>query len=231
MLSDPMVVARHERRKTQTRRLITLQDSNIDGSGRRVPYRLDGATWADFDFGAAFVDGGPSPAGNAGPYLKAPLTWGGVRNHTTHRLYPIYQPGDLIWWRECHQYVNDKGDAVQYRTGKDVRYFPQDAFGTVRGDQFWRWRPSIHMPRWAARYVDTVVACRPERLSQVTDADAMAEGVVRDMIYPRWHVPGLPVSDKDSPRGCYLKLMQHLHGDGIVEEDPWVWVITYRFGE
>lgn len=212
MLSDPMVVARHEGRKTQTRRLIGPANTYVDGR-RMAPKRWNELA---YDLAHAWVDPGPSPAGNPGPYLKAER-----KDTMMSRLYPIYQPGDRIWWKECH-YVERAGDAG---TTGYIIYRATDSPAPVG-----RWSPSMLMPRWAARYVDTVVACRPERLGQVSDEDAKAEGVVWNMLYGFWHVPGLEVFDHDSPRGCYLKLMQHLHGEHIVAEDPWVWVITYRFG-
>lgn len=217
MLSDPMVVARHERRKTQTRRLVSCSNTYLDG--RRVSPKQ----WKAYgpELATAWVDPGPSPAGNPGPYLKAELHGEGYAGMMS-RLYPIYQPGDRIWWRECH-YVENAG-SLNGGTGY-VIYRATDSPAPVS-----RWSPSMLMPKWAARYVDTVEACRPERLGQVSDEDAKAEGVVWDRKMAFWCVPGLPVYDYESPRGCYLKLMQHLHGEVIVKEDPWVWVITYRFG-
>lgn len=218
MLSDPMVVARHERRKKQTRRLISVANTLVDGR------RVSSKRWKEmsFDLGNAWVDPGPSPAGNVGPYLKAP-SLAPEMDGSVHRLYPIYQPGDALWWKECH-YVESAG-SNNGGTGF-VIYRATDDPAPVS-----RWTPSMLMPRWAARYVDTVLSCIPERLSQVSNEDAQAEGVVWNMVYGVWHVPGIDVSDMDSARNCYLKLMQHLHGADILKNDPWVWVITWNFGD
>lgn len=248
MLSDPMVVARHERRKTQTRRLIGPSNTYVDG--RRVSPKA----WKEraYNMATAWVDEGPSPAGNTGPYLKAE-SFGAQSDGMVSRLYPIYHPGDLIWWKECHKLMHTD-DLRPYPELNDGRPFDE---GAPRMEEFhlrvpiYRatdpdidlayfneedeeerkvpWTPSMLMPRRWARYVDAVTACRPERLGQVSHADAEAEGVVWNEKLSLWTVPGLPVTGI-SPRGCYLKLMEHLHGDEILENDPWVWVITYRFG-
>jgi hypothetical protein len=272
-LSDPMARARHMRLKTQTRRLITLRNSNIDGHGSRVPYKLDGATWESFDFSAAIVDGGPSPAGNAGPYLKVPLNWAGEKHHTRHRFYPRVQVGDRIWWRECHKVmatdsmsyypelndgrpINPGTDEDQqeeeypitlpiYRaTDEDHDLVMEDDNGD---DKPVHWTPSQFMRRKWARFVDTVVAVRPERLSSISEADCMAEGIVAtpggEYV---WDQLALERSEYDhlknpygpkaqwlaypTARECYMGLLQKLHGEGIVEEDPWLWVITVEHG-
>lgn len=248
LLSTPMAMARHVGYKTQTRRLITLQNSNIDGLGSRVPYRLNGATWEDCDLAAAWVDAGPSPAGNSGPYLKVPVSWGGVRHHTTHRFYSRVQVGDRIWWKETWAPTeSDGGPVIAYRAGGSMMHcatgdkrkgtwreyvVPGEAGQVYEVD---RWKSSLLMPRWAARHVDTVVAVRPERLCSVSDADAIAEGVQWNGFYGCWYVAGFATEEgmrlhADTPRTCYLKLMQHLHGEGIVNEDPWVWVYGFENG-
>jgi hypothetical protein len=242
LLSTPMAMARHAGRKTQTRRLITLHNSSIDGNGSRVPYSLDGATYADFDFSAAMIDRGPSPAGNAGPYLKVPLNWAGEKHHTRHRFYPRVQVGDHIWWKETWAPTeSDGGPVIAYRAGGTMMHcatgdkragtwreyvVPGEAGAVYDVD---RWKSSMLMPRWAARHVDTVTAVRPERLCAVTDADAQAEGVRHDPHHGSWYVDGLyQETFADTPRASYLKLMQHLHGEGIVQEDPWVWVYEWK---
>jgi hypothetical protein len=269
-LSDPMARARHMRLKTQTRRVITLRNSSIDGHGSRVPYRLDGATWEDFDFSAAMVDGGPSPAGNAGPYLKVPLSWAGEKHHTRHRFYPRVQVGDRIWWRECHKVMHtddlraypemndgrpiDPGTEEEqqhdeypmrvpiYRaTDESVDLVIEDDNGD---DKPVHWTPSQFMRRKWARFVDTVVAVRPERLSSISEADCLAEGIVRRADgYYVWDTVALLIdpyqqvftADRYIPsyptaRECYMGLLQKLHGEGIVAEDPWLWVITVEHG-
>lgn len=79
-----------------------------------------------------------------------------------------YHPGDILYVRETWAKVGDK------------------AYG-YKADDIWsvpRWRPSIHMPREAARIFLRVTDVRVERLQDITDEQALAEGVPEDDDYP-----------------------------------------------
>lgn len=76
-------------RKTMTRRVVTRANTLIDGS----PWSGHWTKFGDLDFTNARPDPGPSPAGNAGPYLHVPRQDG----ETVHRIYPKWCPGDLLW--------------------------------------------------------------------------------------------------------------------------------------
>lgn len=258
-----MVRARAAGLKTQTRRIITKANSNIDGHGSRVPYARDGRMWEDFDFTSARIDKGPSPAGNPGPYLKVPLN----KSETVHRLYPRIQPGDHIWWKETWKIVGWDEDGGQLT----LRYpatnaesitveIPEEKdFDGEKFNTYWmqscddltkagiepgedgiylmgedvdeksiptRNRSSMLMPRWAARFVDTVIAVRPERLQDISTEDCYAEGIVDT---------GNGCGYVDLPNGtrshalakvCYMQLINALHGHGTWNSNPWVWVYT-----
>ena len=97
-------------------------------------------------------------------------------------------PGDVLIGRECHRVSGGiTGVRVDYRAGGHriveremervgdalVHYLPDvSTMERPRG----RWRPSIHMPRWAARIVRPITGVRVERLQDITEADAVAEG-------------------------------------------------------
>lgn len=51
------------------------------------------------DFTAAYIDPGPSPAGNLGPYLKVPTTEPDPGWRTVHRVYAAFQPGERVFGR------------------------------------------------------------------------------------------------------------------------------------
>jgi hypothetical protein len=76
---------------------------------------------------------------------------------------PYGQPGELLWVRESWCPANVEGKA-HYRATSDF-------------EKMLKWRPSIHMPRWACRLVLEVVSVRVERLHEISEADAKAEGV------------------------------------------------------
>lgn len=89
-------------------------------------------------------------------------------------LCPLGEPGDLLWVRETwayfggdeYLYQRDPG-AVQYRS--DATALDSPAGG--------RWRPSIHMPKWASRIWLRVTDVRVERVQDITEDDARADGV------------------------------------------------------
>jgi hypothetical protein len=203
-----MVLAKRAGRKTQTRRVLTAANSLIDGG---VLKKL----WDRLNFAKAWVDPGPSPAGNPGPYLKAPTRDG----ETTHRIYPRSAVGDRLWGREtfqrCGGFIRYKADEAQ------VANSHPDA---LKFD--YQLKPSIFMPRWASRILDQVVAVRPERLQDISEADAIAEGL-EQCNEGGWHWPG-GSADFESPRACYWAGWDSINGKGAAAENPWVWVITTK---
>lgn len=88
-----------------------------------------------------------------------------------HCSKPPYQSGDILWVRETFRrfddgdcfYKADFGDVVPVHADDD----PKD----------WKWQPSIHMPRVAARLFLEVVDVRVEQLQDITEEDAIAEGI------------------------------------------------------
>lgn len=92
-------------------------------------------------------------------------------------------------------------------------------------------RSSMLMPRWAARFVDKVIAVRPERLHDISEADAIAEGILFDKDGGFWYVhdappQGLPSLTALTARDCYFKLWEKLNGKQSLQANPWLWVYT-----
>ena len=96
-----------------------------------------------------------------------------------------------------------------------------------------RWRPSIHMPRWASRITLEIVSVRVERLQDISYEDALAEGVLdfRPLIEPECQQG--ETADECArrlcwPQRCYRQLWESINGEGSWEKNPWVWVIEFR---
>lgn len=111
------------------------------------------------------------------------------------------------------------------------RLIPQDArihyaANEERGGLLWR--PSIHMPRWASRILLEVTDVRVERLQDISEADALAEGIE---YLPRMGGFALPDGSHFhvfDPRISYWSLWDAINGPGAVEANPWVWCVSFE---
>lgn len=153
----------------------------------------------------------------------------------------IYEPGDRLWIREnfvfqqWHQgfvgidYVCDSGSPfLTYRR-------PPEGARIVLSTRYEKRQPSIHMPRWASRLTFLVTDVRVQRLNELTDEDALAEGVVWDVDKGWFHVPGVThpgtaftVLARTTPREMFAALWDTLHGSGAWLANPYVVAITGR---
>ena len=127
---------------------------------------------------------------------------------------PPYEPGDILYVREtwCGLPVNEAG----HMRGHTIYYYKADGELRPKG---WRgtWHPSIHMPKEAARIWLKVTDVRVERLQDMTDDDAEAEGCFD---YSSTALGFFDVWDstiKKSDRDRYGW-----------EANPWVWVIQFE---
>ena len=108
-------------------------------------------------------------------------------------------------------------------------------------------RLSIHMPRWASRILLEVTAVRVERLQDVSEADAIAEGIAQThtdiMGRAQWKVYAHQISDGDPageraeycgkpytacPRESFRSLWLSINGPGSRDANPWVWVVEFK---
>ena len=86
-----------------------------------------------------------------------------------------------------------------------------------------RKRPSIHMPRWASRITLEVTSVRVERLQDISEADAKAEGTVPS--------DGYAGPERDRHKGwrkSYAQLWETINGPDSWTANPWVWVIEFK---
>jgi hypothetical protein len=220
LFTAEMVRAILDSRKSQTRRIVSPRTSVI-GS---LPIR----EWHSLDFDA------PNPrlrvdGQRDSQYLHVPHRDG----ETVHRVYPRIEPGHRLWVRETwapadrmYQGHNlDSPGIVAYRADLSARrlapmYEPgpvsEHDLSTWRWESF-RWRPSIHMPRWASRITLEVTEVRVERLQDITEEDAQAEGM-HGWEGCTW-----------AARFALANLWDTLAPVGAQWNDaPWVWVVGFR---
>lgn len=136
------------------------------------------------------------------------------RGGKTAHFCPYGKHGDLLWVRES--FCIHKGDDKLH---KDQVSYKTEGFPFV-------FKPSIHMPRWASRLTLKITEVRAERLQDISEADAIAEGISVDS---SGHA--IRIDDKiawGSARGAYAALWESLHGNGAWDSNPWVWAISFK---
>ena len=137
-----------------------------------------------------------------------------------------YAPGDRLWVREAVCWVSGWG--WRYRADND------DLAEKRETGEVSRWRPSIHMPRWASRLTLTVTDVRVQRLQDISEADAVAEGIQRLIgskgpNYFTREISGKWSGSFNAPTAAevYSDLWNSLHGPGAWDANPWVVALTF----
>lgn len=152
----------------------------------------------------------------------------GVKKPRTSEFFGLESKSFDKLRSRCKDCVTRTKKAHYARTRPQQRARQMEYAATPRNDEpAYKWRPSIHMPRWASRILLEITEVRVQRLRSITEADALAEGIVR--------LPdggfGLPKGEHyhaADPRISYLSLWESINGPGSVEADPWVFAISFR---
>lgn len=175
IFSGPMVRALIDGRKTQTRRVLKPQPKNFGKDYERQ--------WNAH----AIPPGGSIP--DHWSWWEGP-SHGPSLYHTAKVPYAA---GDLLWVREAWQAHGWASDCVtiryraQEKTAGFIAQVEQIAYPEGNKNTFKyvapkgpnHWRPSIHMPRWASRLTLRVTDVRVQRVQEITNHDAVAEGIDR----------------------------------------------------
>lgn len=208
LMQGPLVIQSLEGKKTNTRRILKPQ-----------PFR-------DGDDGT--------------------LVWKEGRVLTPDRVAqncPYGKPGDLLWVREnwkpdtdgdvsCISYEADKSSIHIENTQEAANRWlearrTEEQYPYLRPT---RWRPSIHMPRWASRLTLEIENVSIEQLQEITNSDALREGVeFRDGCYGVWRPNGTMVcGGGDDAIDAFRCLWININGTGSWDKNPWVWVVRYK---
>jgi hypothetical protein len=173
------------------------------------------------------------------PMLGGPLEWcaaakaqepGWVSIVGDYRRFcPYGVPSDKLWVREAFMYSvcgseNERGyeDCIEYRADFGKKIVSPDY--PHKDDIDCKWRPSIHMPRWASRITLEVTGVRVERLQEISYSDAVQEGVG---LHGSWWIDTQGKAHR-SPIEAYQSLWELINGPGSWEANPWVWVVEFR---
>lgn len=129
---------------------------------------------------------------------------------------PLGRTGDRIWvretwdWRDWQSMANRKVRIAYAADGAQVDTIAPCDWNPVVYNAA-RWHPSIHMPRWASRITLPLVSVRVERVQDITDEDAEAEGVE-------------PI--EGSYREGFRAMWQDIYATW--DANPWVWVAEWK---
>lgn len=142
---------------------------------------------------------------------------------------PYGPVGRKLWVRETWGLL----DTEPKDGPEDATIFYRATDGDRHDLRYQKWRPSIFMPRWASRITLEVTGIRVERLNDITDADALAEGIrplpLQSADDPSaWYEVEPGVCQARSPRASYAALWEKINGKWSWAANPYVWVILYR---
>lgn len=126
-----------------------------------------------------------------------------------------YQPGDILYVRETWCNINKPGTTPDY-------YYLADYLSPVIEDydpNEWKWRPSIHMPKEAARIFLRVTDVKVERVQDITEEGAIAEGIPQEIL-----------KEFGRPCGWFKSFWDSVYKSRGYSWDksPWVWVIKFE---
>ena len=203
LFSAPMVRAILESRKTMTRRVV------------KYPAKEGESGWHPCPEGFQYL-----PGGSARP------------------VCPYGQPGDRLWVRETwatSKYFDkdspsctkDHGLPFWYQADDVVVYTGASSGGPAfmtRG----KWRPSIHMPRWASRILLELTAISVERVQDISPKDIMAEGIHAGTVNGQpQYTNRYWVENVTADFRCLWNEINAKRGYGW-DSNPYVWVLTFK---
>lgn len=160
-----------------------------------------------------------------------------LKNHFRQRFSHWGVVGDHLWVRETWQgpLVNQEDEGafmVDKESFQNPKYCSYKASGEScefydieLGELVYRWKPSIHMPRWACRLVLEITDVRLERIQDITEEDAAAEGTITEEMAAK---DGLDWRFGD--RRQFQDMWDKVYPNSW-ENNEWVWVIEFKIVE
>lgn len=229
LFSAPMVRALLEGRKTQMRRV--LKQARVFATPESRAFTIRGDNLARALQGADRFRhlGGQGWFWEADAFhYQAPATRTGWMAHIG------FATGDRLWVREAwrtnamwdHLSPRQLAEESEQYGRVSVLFEAGGALpGSVAVKDAGRIRPSMHMPRWASRLTLLVTDVRVERLQDISEADAIAEGVPDFSQIDASHAEAS--ARLDWPRRQYAALWNSINGPGAWDENPWVVAVSF----
>ena len=135
--------------------------------------------------------------------------------HVIDRACPLGQPGDRIYVRETFSQHPEWGQLAFRADGEEF----EDADGWL-----WepKWIPSIHMPKYLARIWLEITGVRLERIQDISEADALAEGARFELA----SIDSVRIGATASFLSGFRNIWESTGGDW--DANPWVWAIDFK---
>lgn len=187
LFSAPMVRAILKGSKTQTRRIVKPPRNWSDQFPHRDPFAMPPAVW----------------------------WWDGVHDRVGVRQEcPYGQPGDRLYVREAWRTT----EALDLFPPRDLSPAARIWFETDTPHQpgFGKFRQGMHMPKWASRMTLEVTNVRVERLNDINEDDAYAEGARHS------------ANGGANAREGFKNLWESINGPESWSANPWVWVVSFK---
>lgn len=210
LFSAPMVRALLAGTKTQTRRIVK-------GAPRLITPFIGADDKPTHEFGLHFTH---------------------ERVINKHVRCPYGAPGDRLWVRETWRFnwASGEGSEVEYRADAAKHIWPVNAKESKFLDGGAKWKPSIFLQRQFSRLALEVTGIRVERLQEITEIDAKAEGVQgvalrdggkgwRNYVIER-ESSGINSTFRTA-RDSYESLWESINGADSWAGNPWVWVVSF----
>lgn len=173
---------------------------------------------------------------------------------------PFGQVGDRLWVREtfCLEHQVEKDQPPSFGDSRPIRWefagmesdpegadsmwlqphyratdpTPELDYEDSDGDPTVRWKPSLHMPRWASRITLEITDIRIEQVQEITEHEAIKEGVLDHRFNGYESISEEEIREllNGSPKVAFRCLWYSLYekkGLGW-NANPWVWVLTFR---
>lgn len=220
IFSAAMVKAILEGNKTQTRRIVNPQPP-FDCADDEVLVEYDGCMG----------------------YPAMVASWEG-ESEIHNVKFPYGVKGDILWVRENYlkpPFITEK----MLRDGADTwpKFDYSASCSEVEIEQYkewgWKHKPSIHMPKIACRIFLKIKSIRVEKLQEICESDAIAEGVNKSDIPNKFehYSPELSFNKNDlelgypythSAKASFRTLWKSIYGQNQWDVNPFVWVIEFE---
>jgi hypothetical protein len=246
LFSAPMVRAILDGSKTQTRRLAPVEDFNVRDIGKgMVAWRIGFTKPMGKDRVIASNSGGKFNREQATSIVASQFCRQGQR-------------GDRLWVRETFYAFGRWETRFSAKKGRDEWHFVDLTLDSGKTYRYtnrppqpqlmgvnrrsggttpaWWKRPAIHMPRAASRITLEVTGVRVERLQDISEADAIAEGIECLTYGGQTTYRNYSLDDElaevspmmESPVHSFRTLWESINGPDSWAANPWVWVVEFN---